>query len=87
MPWNQADADAVRAAITKLATGTRVVTVLYAGPPERTVTYQMVQLPELRALLAEMERTASGAPTYRLGATRKGLGGGRGGFGSGWGCP
>lgn len=74
MPWTQADADAVRAAITKLAIGERVVSVSYAGPPARAVTYAAAQLDELRALLAEIQREVGGGATYRLGATRKGLG-------------
>lgn len=73
MAWTQADADQVRAAIVALATGTRVVTVSYAGPPARSVTYGATQLDELRSLLSEMERTASGTPGYRLATTSKGL--------------
>lgn len=76
MAWTQADADAVRAAITKLAIGKRAVSISYAGPPARSITYQIAELDKLRALLAEMTAElarASGAPTYRLAATRKGL--------------
>lgn len=85
MPWTQDDADAVRAAIRKLAIGKRVVSVLFSGPPQRNVSYQMVELPTLRALLAEITRELGGGATYRLGATRTGLGipprgAGRGGF-------
>lgn len=76
MPWTQADADAIREAILKLASGTRVVTVSYAGPPARSVSYQLGDLAIMRELLAEMESVASStsAGRYRLGATRKGLG-------------
>lgn len=90
MPWIPADADAVRAAILKFAIGKRVVSVLFAGPPQRSVTYQMAQLDELRALLAQITRELGGGATYRLGATRTGLdrgpvgGTGNGGFGGCW---
>jgi len=66
MAWTQADADAVRAAIVALAAGTRVVTVSYAGPPARSVTYGAAQLGELRALLSEMDRSLNAsAPNFR----------------------
>jgi hypothetical protein len=75
MPWTQADADAVRAAIVKLASGSRVAQVSYAGPPARSVSYHDVDLAELRRLLAEMEQAASiTTSSYRLAVTRKGLG-------------
>lgn len=74
MPWSQADADAVRAAILKLVSGQREVTVSYSGPPARSTTYQMAELADLRAILAEMERAAGSGAPYRLAATRKGLG-------------
>lgn len=74
MAWTQQDADAVRAAIVKLATGAQVVTVSYAGPPARSVTYAVAQLPELRSLLAEMERATSATPGYRIATTNKGFG-------------
>jgi hypothetical protein len=73
MAWTQADADAVRAAILALASGTRVVTVSYAGPPARSVEYGAADLAELRRLLAEMERTASGATTFRRVSFSKGF--------------
>lgn len=72
--WTAEDATAVADAVRKLATGARVVTVSFAGPPARSVTYQMVQLQELRDLLAEINRSVGGGATYRLGATRKALG-------------
>lgn len=83
MAWTQADADSVQAAITELAIGKRVVTVSYAGPPARTLTYQMAELPQLRSLLSEINRSIGGGATYRLGATRTGLGGGSGPTGAG----
>lgn len=73
MPWTQSDADQVREAILKLVTGKRVVTVNYAGPPARSVSYQLAELGDLRAILAEMERSAGGGATYRLASTRSGL--------------
>ena len=69
----QADADQVRAAIVALATGKRTVTVTYAGPPERSITYGQAQLGELRALLSEMDRSAGGAPKFRRFAFSKGF--------------
>ncbi len=75
MAWTQADADALRAAILKLATGTRVVKVAYAGPPAREVNYQEGDLKIMRELLAEIEQASpTGTGSYRLAATRKGLG-------------
>jgi len=61
----------------KLATGTRVLKVAYAGPPAREVNYQQGDLKIMRELLAEIEGVAAASTTtgsYRLGATRKGLG-------------
>jgi hypothetical protein len=73
MAWTQSDADQVRAAILALATGKRVYTVEYAGPPQRSVTYQAAQLDELRELLAVMERQVAGKTTYRRVAFKKGF--------------
>jgi hypothetical protein len=56
-----------------LASGTRVVTVSYAGPPARSVTYGAANLEELRSLLAEMERAVSGSPRFRRVAFKKGF--------------
>ncbi len=72
MAWTQADVDQVRAAILALASGTRTVSVSYAGPPARSVTYGIANLSELRALLSEMQAGVTGG-TYRVAATRKGL--------------
>jgi hypothetical protein len=68
--WTQADIDTLKAAV---ASG--VLSVNYAGPPARSITYQ--SLDAMRSLLAEMVAEVSaasgtGAP-YRLAATRKGL--------------
>ncbi len=75
MAWTQSELDQVRAAVLALATGARVATVSYAGPPARSVTYGTANLEELRDLLAEMEASVSNATTktYRLATTRKGV--------------
>jgi hypothetical protein len=73
MAWQQSDADAVRAAIVDLASGKRVVTVTYAGPPQRSVEYASAQLPELRSLLAEMDRQLKRTPTYSVVSFNKGF--------------
>lgn len=73
MAWTSEEVAQVRAAILKLATGAAVASVSYAGPPARTVSYQSTDLDKLRALLAEMERSASSSPSYRLATTSKGL--------------
>ena len=73
MAWTQADADAVRAAIVALASGTRVVTISYAGPPQRSVQYGVAELGQLRALLSEMDRQVSGAPRFGRFAFGKGF--------------
>jgi hypothetical protein len=73
MAWTPADADAVRAAITKLAIGERAVSVSYAGPPARSVTYGTANLQELRDLLAEMEAASNGVPRFRRAAFSKGF--------------
>jgi hypothetical protein len=73
--WTVEDRDAVAAAIVKLATGKRAVTVSFNGGGEqRSATYQMAQLPELRSLLADINRQLGSGPNYRLVATRTGLG-------------
>lgn len=73
MAWTQADVDAVRAAVVALASGTRVVSVSYAGPPARSVSYGTADLRQLRELLVEMERSVSGPPRYRLVVFSKGF--------------
>ena len=64
--WTQADIDILKAAI-----GSGVLSVSYAGPPQRSITYQ--SLDAMRRLLAEMVAQVSAAPSYRLATTRKGL--------------
>lgn len=66
MAWTQADIDKLKAAI---ASG--ILSVSYAGPPARSITYQ--SLAEMRKLLAEMERSVSGSTTYRRVAFSKGF--------------
>jgi hypothetical protein len=73
MAWTQLEVDQVRAAIVALASGTRVVTVNYAGPPARSVTYGDADLKSLRELLAEMERSVSTGPRFRRVASNKGF--------------
>jgi hypothetical protein len=73
MAWSQAEIDQVRAAVLALATGARVASVSYAGPPARSVTYQAADLDRLRELLAEMERSLSTATRYRRVAFKKGF--------------
>lgn len=64
--WTQADIDTLKAAV---ASG--VLTVLYAGPPERSITYQ--SLGAMRALLAEMVKQVSGSPSFRRASFSKGF--------------
>lgn len=67
--WTQGDIDALKPAIAA-----SVLTVTYAagaGMPSRTVTYQ--SLGAMRALLAEMVRQVSGAPTFRRVSFSKGF--------------
>jgi hypothetical protein len=64
--WTQEEIDALKAAI---ASG--VLTVSYAGPPQRSVTYQ--SLAEMRALLADMNRQVTEAPSYRRVQFNKGF--------------
>lgn len=66
--WTQADIDKLRDAI---ASG--VLSVSYAGPPARTITYQ--SLDAMRALLAEMVRQVNGstATSFRRVSHSKGF--------------
>lgn len=68
--WTEADVAQLKAAV---ASG--VLSVEYAGPPARRITYQ--SLAEMRSLLASMEadvaQAAGTRQSYRLAATRKGL--------------
>lgn len=79
--YTQADLTAVTAAIVALASGTRTVTVSYAGPPARSITYGIAQLGELRALQAEIQRDLNGTPTYRRVSFAKGFDNGGSGLG------
>ena len=71
--YTQSDADAVRAAILALATGQRVASVSYAGPPARTVQYVATDLDKLKDLLADIESSLRTTPGFRLAKTCKGL--------------
>lgn len=73
MAWTQSELDQVRAAVVALAAGTRVVTVSYAGPPARSVTYGAANLAELRELLSEMERSVSTPTRHRRVGFSKGF--------------
>ena len=67
--WTAEELATLRAAV---ASG--VLTVSYAGPPSRSVTYQ--SLDAMRALLAEMDASVN-PPTavpFRLARSSKGLG-------------
>lgn len=69
MAWTQADIDEIKRA---MATG--ALSVSYAGPPARTVTFR--SLAEMQALLAQMQQEVNGSSSltnYRLAATKKGL--------------
>ena len=73
--WTQADLDKLKAAVLALASGEAVQTVSYDGPPSRTITYQPMDLPKMRALLAEIvaEVSASTRSSVRRAAFRKGF--------------
>ena len=80
--WTQSDIDTLKAAC---ASG--VLTVIYAGPPQRQVTYQ--SLSAMRSLLSEMVRDVNGTPAYRYAQFNKGFdpNGSNGSSGSGgFGC-
>jgi hypothetical protein len=68
--WTQSDIDTLKTAI---ASG--VLSVNYAGPPARSVTYQSLEA--MRSLLAEMRAAvaaASGRPRVTYAKTSKGFG-------------
>lgn len=69
--WTQQDIDALKTAV---ASG--VLSVRYAGPPAREITYQ--SLDAMRKLLAEMVASVGSAagtrPTFRLAGYKKGFG-------------
>jgi hypothetical protein len=64
--WTEADLQTLKAAI---ASG--VLSVSYAGPPQRSITYQ--SLAEMRKLLAEMVQQVHRPATVRLVAHRRGF--------------
>jgi hypothetical protein len=64
--YTAADLPALKAAITS-----GVLSVTYAGPPARTITYQSLEA--MRALYAQMVRDVNNAPTYRLAGYRSGF--------------
>lgn len=64
--WTQADIDRLKSAI---ASGT--LSVSYAGPPARSITYR--SMTEMLQALAMMEGSVNGGTPYRLAKTRKGF--------------
>lgn len=64
--WTETDI-----ATLKKAVASGVLTVSYDGPPRRTITYQ--SLSDMRALLAEMNRQVSSAPSHRHVVWKKGF--------------
>ena len=64
--WTQSDIDNLKAAI---ASGT--LSVSYAGPPARSITYR--SMAEMTQALALMEREVNTGTPYRLAKTRKGF--------------
>lgn len=71
--YTTSDLTTVKNAIIELASGARTVTVTYAGPPSRSITYAAAQLPQLRELLSEIQRDLNNAPTYRRTSFNKGF--------------
>ena len=65
--WTEGDIATLKKAI---ASG--VLSVSYAGPPQRSITYQ--SLAEMRSLLAEMVGQVRGRTTFRRVAFKKGFG-------------
>lgn len=64
--WTQADVDKLKAAIASGA-----LSVSYAGPPARSITYQSTDA--MLKALSLMERSVNGGTPYRLAKTRKGF--------------
>ena len=71
--YTQADLTAVTQAIMALATGTRVTSVTFEGPPRRTTEYAAADLPQLRALQAEIQREVNASPRFRRFGFSKGF--------------
>jgi hypothetical protein len=67
--WTQADIDTLKAAV---ASG--VLSVEYAGPPARRITYQSLEAMQklLGQMVAEVQGAAGVRPSYKLAAFRKG---------------
>lgn len=63
--WTTEERDQLKAAVLALATGARVVTVNYSGPPARSVTYGAASLDDLRKLLAEAEAAVGSSSNQR----------------------
>lgn len=72
MAWSPEELAQIQAAVLALATGARVASVSYAGPPARTIQYVPADLGQLRALLAEAT-ASSGGMTFRRAAFSKGF--------------
>lgn len=64
--WTQDDIDTLKAALSS-----GILSVTYAGPPARSITYQ--SLGAMRELLAVIVASVNGTPTYWLASTSKGL--------------
>ncbi len=64
--WTEADINALKAAIASGA-----LSVEYAGPPARKITYH--SLSDMRSLLADMVREVYGTRTHRLAQFDKGF--------------
>ena len=64
--WTQTDIDKLKQAVASGA-----LTVSYAGPPARSITYQ--SLDAMRSLLSEMVRQVEKPPTFRRFAFSKGF--------------
>ncbi len=66
MAWTQSDIDKLKAAIASGA-----LSVSYAGPPARSITYQSTDA--MLKALAKMEQEVNGRTTYRLATFSKGF--------------
>lgn len=64
--WTQADIDRLKEAI-----GSGTLSVSYAGPPARSITYRSMD--DMLKALAMMERSVNGGTPYRIARTRKGF--------------
>ncbi len=71
--WTAEDVETLKAAVLALASGQSVVSVNYAGPPARSVTYQQLDLSKLRSLLAEVSAAVNTGQTYRRVRYQKGF--------------